>query len=93
MSGHMVSVEHDGARHFYMANIADPDQACAEVIRRSGVANAQTLAPLGEATLKHYQVPTAQVQAFVVTDLTGKPVGGQSTPPRGGTKKRTVLRS
>ena len=94
MSGHMVSVEYDGARHFYMANIADPDKARAEVVRRTGVANAQTLAPLADATLKHYQVPAAQVQPFVVTDLTGTPVAGPSTPPRGGAKKkRTVLRS
>jgi hypothetical protein len=85
----MVSVEYDGARHFYMANIADPEQARTEVVRRSGVANAQTLAPLAEATLAHYQVPIAQVQPFVITDLVGKPVGDQSTAPLG---ERTVLR-
>jgi hypothetical protein len=92
MGGHMVCVEYDGARHFYMANIEDPEQARDEVIRRSGVGNAQTLAPLAEATLAHYEVPTAQAQPFVVTDLTGDPVGGQSAPPRPRSKKRTVLR-
>jgi hypothetical protein len=93
MSGHMVSVEYDGARHFYMANIADPEQARAEVVRRSGVANAQTLATLADATLSHYGVPTAQVQPFVVTDWAGAPVGGPSKPARGETKKkRAVLR-
>jgi acyl-CoA synthetase (NDP forming) len=74
MSGHMVSVEYDGSRHFYIANIADPDQARDAVLRRSGVANAQALAPLDDATLEHHQVPIAQVRPFVVTDLTGRPV-------------------
>ena len=74
MGGHMVSLEYDGARHFYMANIADPEKARDEVIRRSGVGNAETLGPLEDATLEHFSVPTAQAQLFVVTDLTGKPV-------------------
>ena len=78
MSGHMVSVEYDGARHFYMANIADPEQARDEVVRRTGVANAETLAPIADATLAHYRVPTAEVQPFVVTDLMGQAIDGQS---------------
>ena len=79
MSGHMVSVEYDGARHFYLANIADPEQARDEVVRRSGVANAETLTPVADATLAHYRVPSAQVQPFVVTDLMGTPIDGQSS--------------
>lgn len=79
MSGHIVSVEYDGSRHFYIANIADPEQARAEVVRRSGVGNAETLAPVADSTLAHYQVPTAQVQPFVITDLMGTPIEGQST--------------
>jgi hypothetical protein len=73
MSGHMVSVEHDGAKHIYMANIADPEQARDEVIRRSGVkCHAEALAPINDATFEHFGVSRSEVRHFCVTDSTGK---------------------
>ena len=76
MGGHMISVENGPNRHLYMANIADEEEARQEVIRRSGIKDAQALAPLADATLEHFGVPIAEVRPYIVMDSTGEIVAG-----------------
>ena len=56
MSGQLVMIEHQDIRSFYMVNLADPEAACGEVNRLTGIKGAHALAPVTAEILDHYEV-------------------------------------
>ena len=75
MSGHMVSVQHDGNRIVYIANVESQQEAIAQVERLSGLKNAEALAPVESATIDQYGVELGQVRQFLTLDHKGEAVG------------------
>jgi hypothetical protein len=79
MSGYMVTTT-DGApgyRNFYMVNADDPDRARDLVIQLMSSSSAQTLAPIPDETLDHYNVEPGQAWLCTTTGPNGEVTNNQ----------------
>ena len=73
MSGFMVTTDNgNGFRNFYMVNIADCEAACAQVNTLMGVSNAQSLAPIPDATIEQYGLAPGQAWLCTTTNAEGE---------------------
>ena len=69
MSGYMIANESQGHRAFYMVNTDNPNFACDEVNKVTGMKSAVALAPLSDETLKHFDVRSGQPWLSFMTDV------------------------
>jgi hypothetical protein len=56
MSGYLVMMEYGDTMSFYMVGLDRPEDACAEVNRRTGLNNAHALAPVTNEILDRHEV-------------------------------------
>jgi hypothetical protein len=73
MSGFMVTTDNGGGfRNFYMVNVDDCEAACATVNKLMGTGNAQSLAPIPDATIAQYNLAPGQAWLCTTTNATGE---------------------
>ena len=73
MSGYMVTTDNgNGFRNFFMVNENDPERARDAVNRAIGPGNAQSLAPIPDATIDHYKLKPGEVWLCTTTNSAGE---------------------